>query len=60
MQLIHSGWDHHGELTKGIKKSCETTDSPTAALLKDLKQRGLLDSTLVIRGAAICILKASS
>lgn len=50
VQLIHSGWDHHGELTKGLKKACETTDSPTAALLKDLKQRGLLESTLVIWG----------
>ena len=50
VQLIHGGWDHHSDLTKKLKKNCDITDQPTAALLKDLKQRGLLDSTLVIWG----------
>ncbi len=50
VQLIHGGWDHHSDLTKKLKKNCEMTDQPTAALLKDLKQRGLLDSTLVLWG----------
>jgi|RhiMetdeSRZDD1v2_1073273.scaffolds.fasta_scaffold49338_4 Protein of unknown function (DUF1501) len=41
-------WDAHSELDKSLRYSCGKTDKPTAALLKDLKQRGLLDSTLVI------------
>jgi hypothetical protein len=48
VQLLHSSWDHHGTLNKGLKKNCGIIDQPTAALLKDLKQSGLLDSTLVI------------
>jgi uncharacterized protein (DUF1501 family) len=50
VQLISSGWDHHRDLNKGLKKNCESNDQPLAALLKDLKQRGLLDTTLVIWG----------
>lgn len=43
-------WDHHNDLVKGLRESCAATDKPAAALLTDLKQRGLLDSTLVIWG----------
>jgi hypothetical protein len=43
-------WDNHTELASGLKTACERTDQPIAALLRDLKQRGLLDSTLVIWG----------
>ena len=43
-------WDNHSELDKGLRYSCRKTDKPAAALLKDLKQRGLLDSTLVVWG----------
>tara|TARA_B110000037_G_scaffold159789_1_gene180364 strand:+ start:389 stop:1837 length:1449 start_codon:yes stop_codon:yes gene_type:complete len=50
IQLYHQGWDHHGGLPAGIKKQCKETDQPTAALIKDLKQRGLLEDTLVIWG----------
>ncbi len=50
VQLMHASWDHHSELNKGLKKNCDATDQPTAALVKDLKQRGLLDNTLVIWG----------
>src|SRR5262249_31770721 len=50
VELFHEGWDHHAELNRGLKKQCEITDQPVAALLKDLKQRGLLDTTLVIWG----------
>ncbi|MSO21661.1 MAG: DUF1501 domain-containing protein [Acidobacteria bacterium] len=50
VQLVHSGWDQHSNLNPGHKKNCDITDKPTAALLKDLKQRGLLDETLVIWG----------
>jgi hypothetical protein len=48
--LAHGNWDDHNDLDKNLKKNCEITDQPAAALLKDLKQRGLLDSTLVIWG----------
>jgi uncharacterized protein (DUF1501 family) len=48
IQLFHSSWDDHTELNKRLKSNCEMTDQPTAALIKDLKQRGLLDSTLVV------------
>jgi hypothetical protein len=48
--LLHSSWDDHGSLVSGHKKNCEVTDQPCAALLADLKQRGLLDETLVIWG----------
>ncbi len=43
-------WDNHTELASGLKGACEKTDQPIAALLRDLKQRGLLDSTLVVWG----------
>lgn len=50
IQLYHPGWDQHGGIPGGIRGQCKETDQPTAALLKDLKQRGLLDDTLVIWG----------
>lgn len=50
VQLYHQGWDHHGNLPGGLKHQCKTTDQATAALVKDLKQRGLLEDTLVIWG----------
>ncbi len=50
VQLYHMGWDHHGGLPGGIKRQSKQTDQPTAALITDLKQRGLLDDTLVIWG----------
>jgi arylsulfatase A-like enzyme len=50
VQLYHQGWDHHGDLPKNIKIQCKETDQPTAALINDLKQRGLLEDTLVIWG----------
>jgi uncharacterized protein (DUF1501 family) len=50
VMLMHASWDQHTNLNKGLKRNCDATDGPTAALLKDLKQRGLLDSTLVIWG----------
>ena len=48
--LAHASWDHHENLNEKLKENCEITDQPAAALLKDLKQRGLLDETLVIWG----------
>jgi len=48
VMLAHASWDDHQELNKKLKKNCDATDQPAAALIKDLKQRGLLDSTLVI------------
>jgi hypothetical protein len=50
IQLYHQGWDQHGNLPKGIMTQCRETDQATAALVLDLKQRGLLDETLVIWG----------
>jgi hypothetical protein len=50
IQLYHQGWDHHGDLPAGIRNQCQETDQASAALVKDLKQRGLLDDTLVIWG----------
>ena len=50
VMLMHASWDQHTYLNRELKKNCDITDQPTAALLKDLKQRGLLDSTLVIWG----------
>lgn len=50
IQLYHPGWDQHGNLPPGLKTQCRETDQPTYALLHDLKQRGLLDDTLVIWG----------
>jgi hypothetical protein len=50
IQLFHRDWDHHGGLPKNIPQRCKETDQPAAALVTDLKQRGLLDDTLVIWG----------
>jgi len=50
VQILHRGWDQHGNLPKDHKSQCLDTDQPTAALLTDLKRRGLLDSTLVVWG----------
>ena len=50
VMLMHASWDQHTYLNRELKKNCDITDQPTAALLKDLKQRGLLDETLVIWG----------
>jgi hypothetical protein len=50
IQLYHRDWDHHGNLPKGLPKVCQQTDQPAAALVADLKQRGMLDETLVIWG----------
>ena len=49
-QLMHAGWDQHRNLNTQLKIQCQDTDGPSAALVKDLKQRGLLDDTLVIWG----------
>jgi hypothetical protein len=48
--VSHGSWDDHNDLDKNLKKNCDITDRPAAALIRDLKQRGLLDSTLVIWG----------
>ena len=50
IQLYHQGWDQHGGLPGGIKNQCRETDQASAALVTDLKNRGLLDDTLVIWG----------
>jgi len=54
VQLYHTDWDHHGgrnaDLDRAREKTCREVDQPAAALIKDLKQRGLLDETLVIWG----------
>jgi hypothetical protein len=50
VQLFHEAWDQHGNLKADLKKNCRDTDRASAALVKDLKQRGLLDDTLVIWG----------
>ena len=50
IQLYHTGWDQHGNLPSQIKKQAQATDQATAGLVKDLKQRGLLEDTLVIWG----------
>jgi hypothetical protein len=50
IQLMHAGWDQHRNLNSQLKIQCQDTDAPSAALVKDLKQRGLLDDTLVIWG----------
>ena len=50
IQLYHLGWDHHLSLAAGIRKATKQTDQASAALVKDLKQRGLLEDTLVIWG----------
>lgn len=50
IQLYHRGWDHHGGLVNYMNICCSLTDRPTYALIQDLKQRGMLDETLVIWG----------
>lgn len=50
IQLYHRGWDHHGGLEKYMKICCDHTDRATWALVADLKQRGMLDDTLIIWG----------
>ncbi len=50
IQLYHRGWDQHNDLPRDIALQCRGTDQPTAALVTDLKQRGLLDETLVVWG----------
>ncbi len=50
VQLYHRGWDHHGDLAKNFAISAKDCDQASAALVKDLKQRGLLEDTLVVWG----------
>ncbi len=50
IQLYHRDWDHHANLPKGLPARCKDTDQASAALITDLKQRGMLDDTLVIWG----------
>ncbi|MEC7922006.1 MAG: DUF1501 domain-containing protein [Planctomycetota bacterium] len=50
VQLMHAGWDQHNSITTELYTQCKDTDQPSAGLVQDLKQRGLLDDTLVIWG----------
>ena len=50
VQLMHAGWDQHGSVTTELYTQCKDTDQPSAGLVQDLKQRGLLEDTLVIWG----------
>jgi hypothetical protein len=50
IQLFHRGWDQHNNLPKEIRQQCRQTDQPSAALIEDLKQRGMLKDTLVVWG----------
>jgi uncharacterized protein (DUF1501 family) len=50
VELFHEAWDQHGNLVADLKKNCANTDQACAALIKDLKSRGMLDDTLVIWG----------
>jgi uncharacterized protein (DUF1501 family) len=50
VQLYHTDWDHHADIGQPLDDVCKEVDQPTAALVRDLKQRGLLDHTLVIWG----------
>lgn len=50
VQLFHEAWDQHGNLVNDLKANCKDTDQACAALVKDLKQRGLLDETMVVWG----------
>jgi hypothetical protein len=50
IQLFHRGWDQHTKLPKDLPKQCQATDQATAALVMDLKQRGLLNDTLIVWG----------
>ncbi|MCA9000178.1 MAG: DUF1501 domain-containing protein, partial [Planctomycetaceae bacterium] len=51
VQLYDQGWDHHSGVFPNMRKKCKQVDQPIAALISDLKQRGLLDETLVVWGA---------
>lgn len=51
VQLYDSGWDHHSAVFKNLQKKCKQVDQPIAALIRDLKARGLLDETMVVWGA---------
>jgi uncharacterized protein (DUF1501 family) len=50
VQVFHEAWDQHGNLTADLKKNCQNTDQACASLIKDLKQRGMLEDTLVVWG----------
>jgi uncharacterized protein (DUF1501 family) len=50
VQLFHEGWDHHSEVANGVRDQAKKTDQGSAALIQDLKERGLLDDTLVLWG----------
>jgi uncharacterized protein (DUF1501 family) len=50
VQLYHRGWDHHGNIEEGMKIAAAETDRASAALIRDLKQRGMLEDTLVVWG----------
>lgn len=50
VQIFHRGWDHHGDLPRDLPLQCQDIDQPSAALIQDLEQRGLLDDTLVVWG----------
>lgn len=50
VQLFHRGWDQHNKLPTALRGQCADTDQPTTALIKDLRQRGLLDETLIVWG----------
>jgi hypothetical protein len=50
IQLYHRGWDHHNRINQYVREACASSDQPSAALILDLKQRGLLDDTIVIWG----------
>ena len=50
VQLFHMGWDQHGNLPKAIRGQCRDTDQPSAGLIKDLRQRGLLEEKLIVWG----------
>ena len=50
VQLFHRGWDQHGNCPRDVRRQCEDVDQPAAALVRDLKQRGMLDDTVVICG----------
>lgn len=51
VQLFDQGWDHHGAIKSSLTRKCKQVDQPVAALIQDLKQRGLLEDTLVVWGA---------
>ncbi|MGI9456521.1 MAG: DUF1501 domain-containing protein, partial [Aeoliella sp.] len=50
IQLFHRGWDQHGDLPKALRGQCDDVDQPSAALVRDLQERGMLDDTLIIWG----------